>query len=53
MNTVCAHMDVDNLLKIVSSELDKYVIDKEFQHTNEFIFYVAHFVFRFVLDKIS
>jgi hypothetical protein len=40
MNTVCSHMDADDLLKIVSSELDKYVIDKEFQHTNEFIFCV-------------
>jgi hypothetical protein len=33
--------------------LKKYVIDKELQHTEDFIFCVALFAFHFVLEKIS
>ena len=52
-DTVGSHMDADDLLKKVSSELNKYVIDKELHHTDDLIFCVALFAFRFVLDKIS
>ena len=41
------------LLKNVPSEFDKYVIDKELQHSDEFTFCVTPFAFRFVFDKIS
>ena len=41
------------LLKNVPSEFDKYVIDKELQHIDDFIFCVTPFAFRFVFDKIS
>jgi len=51
--TYCSHRDTDDLLENVPFELDKYVIDKELQHTNDFTFGVAHFNFRFVLNKIS
>jgi hypothetical protein len=44
--------DATDLLENVPSELDKYVIDKELQHTDDFIFCVALFAFCFVLDKI-
>jgi hypothetical protein len=36
----------------VSSELDKYVIDKQLQHTDDFIFCLALFTFCFVPDMI-
>jgi len=39
-------------LKKVPSELDKYVIDKELQHTEDFIFCVALFDLCVVLDKL-
>ena len=39
--------------KNVPFELDKYLIDKELQHTDDFIFCVELVVFRFVLDKID
>jgi hypothetical protein len=45
--------DANDLLKNMSSELDKYVLDKEIQHTDNFIFCVARFAFRFVFDKTS
>ena len=41
------------MLKNVPTELDNYVIDKEFQHTDDLIFYVALLVFHFLYDKIS
>ena len=41
-----------DLLENVPPELDKYAIDKELQHTDDFIFCVALFAFCFVLDKI-
>ena len=47
------HRHADNLLKNVPSELDNYVIDKELQHTDDLIFYVALLVFSFLHDKIS
>ena len=52
-DTVCSHRDADNLLKNVPSELDKYDIDMELQHTDDLIFCVALFTFHFLLDKIS
>ena len=36
-----------------SFEVYKYVIDKELQHTDDFIFCVTLFAFDLVLDKIS
>lgn len=50
-DTVCAHRDADDLLQIMPSKLDKYVIDKELQHKDNSIFCVAPFVFRFVFTK--
>jgi len=43
------------LLKDVRSELDQYmyVIDKNLQHTHDFIFCVKYFAFCFMLEKIS
>ena len=38
--TACSHRDTDDLLKNVPSELMKYVVDKELQHTDDFIFCV-------------
>jgi hypothetical protein len=32
---------------------DKYVIDKELQHTDDIILWLGRFAIRFVLDKIS
>ena len=54
-DTVYSHEDANDSLKIVASELDKYIynIDKEFQYTDDFILCVAPFVFCLVLDKIS
>ena len=43
--TVYSQWDVDDLLKNLSSELHKYTIDKELQHTDCFIFCVAPFDF--------
>jgi hypothetical protein len=41
------------LLKNVSSELNKYVIHKELQNTDIFVFFVYHlFAFNSVLYKI-
>jgi hypothetical protein len=51
--TIYSHRDADDLLQNISFELDKYVIDKELQHDDDFIFCVALFSFHFVLDKIS
>ena len=47
--TVCSHKDADDLLKDVRSELDQYmyVIDKNLQHTDDFIVCVKHFAFFF------
>ena len=39
--------------KNVPSKLDKYVIDKELQYPDGFIFCVATYAFSFVFDKIS
>jgi hypothetical protein len=47
------HQHANNLLKNVPSELNNYVIDKELQHTDDLIFYVALLVFRFLHDTIS
>jgi len=44
--------DAIDLLENVPSELDKYVIDKELQHTDDFIFCVTLFAFCFVLDPV-
>ena len=44
-------MDADVLLKNMPFKLDKYVIDKEFQHTDYFIICVSLFAFRYVLEK--
>jgi hypothetical protein len=41
--TVCSHGDADNLLQDVLSELDRHVIDKELQYTDDFIFCAALF----------
>jgi hypothetical protein len=41
------------LLKNAPSEFDKYVIDKELQHSDDFTFCATLFDFRFVFDKIS
>jgi len=51
--TYSSHRDADDFLENVPFELDKYVIDKELQHTDDFTFCVAHFNFCFVLNKIS
>ena len=53
MSTVSCHRDADDLLKNMPYKLDKYVIDKEFQHTDYFIFCVSRFAFRYVLEKES
>ena len=54
MSTVCSHRDADDLLmKNMPFKLDKYVIDKEFQHTDYFIICVSLFEFRYVLEKES
>ena len=51
--TFCSHGNSDDLLENVPFEVDKYVIDKERKHTDDFTFSVAHFNFRFVLNKIN
>ena len=53
MSTVCSHRDADDLLKKMPFKLDKYVIDKEFHHTDYFIICVSLFAFRYVLEKES
>ena len=40
--TICSHGNADDLGIEKSSYLDKYAIDKELQHTDETIYYVAH-----------
>jgi hypothetical protein len=44
----------NDLLKNVHSEVDKDIIDKVLQHTDQddIIFYVTVFVFYFILDKL-
>ena len=49
--TVGSHGDVNDLLK--NSELDEYVVDKELQHTEDFIFCVSLFALCIVPKKIS
>jgi hypothetical protein len=52
--TVCSHGNTNDLLKNVHSEVDKDIIDKVLQHTDQddIIFYVTVFVFYFILDKL-
>jgi vesicle coat complex subunit len=45
-------MDADDLVKNVPYELDINIIDKDLQHTDDFIACVALFVSCSVLDKI-
>jgi hypothetical protein len=52
-DTVCYHGYADYLLKNVPSKLDKCVIDKELQHSDYFIFCVATYACRLVLDKMN
>jgi hypothetical protein len=49
---VCFHGDTDVLLQNENSE-HCHAIDQEIQHTDDFIFCVANFVFCFVPQKIS
>ena len=44
----CCNWKVNDLLKNVSSERGKYVIDKELQHTNDFVACAPHFSIYFV-----
>lgn len=47
MDTVCFHGDVHDVLQNVASKLDKYVIDKDLHHTDDFIPRVTRFAFLF------
>ena len=53
MGIVCSYEDAIGLLKNVSSELDKYVINTELKHINDFFFCLSPFTPCSVLDKIS
>ena len=41
--TVFSHSDVDDLLKNVPSELDKYVIEKELEHISYYVMYIVEY----------
>ena len=41
--TVFSHNDVDDLLKNVPSELDRYVIEKKLEHTSYYVMYIAEY----------
>ena len=41
--TVFSHSDVDDLLKNVPSELDKYVIEKDLEHISYYVMYIVEY----------
>jgi hypothetical protein len=43
--TVFSHSDVDDLLKNVPSELDKYVIEKELEHISYYVMHIVEYWF--------
>jgi hypothetical protein len=49
LDEFCCNWKVNDLLKNVSSELGKYVIDNELQHTNDFVVYAPPFSIYFVI----
>lgn len=50
-DTVCTHGD--DLLTYVPYELDKYAIDKELQHVDDFALCIAPLALCFINDKIG
>ena len=53
IGTDFATIDVDDMLKKCLPKVDKYVIDKQLQHTNDFVYCVAPNACKFALEKIG